>query len=379
MVPTRVLYVVASGEKGGMEENLLNEIRHLDRARTAPAVVCLEAGPLVAALGAAGAVVHLVPRGRLRRPGRGLAAITSLAMLIVHQHVEVVVCENAVAHLYGVLAARVTGRPRILRVGGVGRPPDIAERVAYRLGADTVVANSEFTCRALVEAGVEARRIRVIHRGVDLGVFGGCRGEAIRRELGIDSVAPVVTVSARLQHGKGIHVFLRAARQVTDEYPGAVFLVVGGALFGLEAEYPASLRVLARELGLESAVRFTGHREDVAHILAASDLVVVPSLTPEGFGMATVEAMAARKAVVATGIGATVEIIEHGATGFLVPPDDPQTLAAAVSRLLADPGLRLRLGEAARARVAEKFTLDRAIAQYEDLYAAAAGHAGRAA
>ena len=122
-----------------------------------------------------------------------------------------------------------------------------------------------------------------------------------------------------------------------------------------------------RRLGLERAVELVGERDDVPELLATADLFVLSSRS-EGLPLSILEAMAAGLPVVASRVGGIPEVVVDGETGLLVPPGDPQRLADAVERLLADPSLRRRLGEAGRRRVAEHFDLASVQRAHLDLY-----------
>lgn len=367
----RVLYITAVGEKGGMEVNLVNEIRHLDRGRFTPIVACLAEGPLVDELEEAGASVNVLRRGRVRHLPRTLLTILRLARLTHTEKVDLLVSENALAHIYGGLAAKLVCKPCLLRVGGAGRPPDAVERLAYRIGARCVIANSEYTKSGLVVAGVPLESIVVVQRGVNVQQFRLNRnGDSTRAAFGLPSHAPLITMTGRFQRGKGHHIFLEAAKIVVAKYPAARFLIVGETLFGLEPDYSKELHALAQRLGLNDQVVFAGFRQDTPEILCASDIVAVPSVTPEGFGMATLEGMAAGKPVIATGVGATPELIEQGKTGLLVPLNDSEALAEAILQLLASEALRRDLGKRAREKVERLFSVKRAVQGYERIYLA---------
>jgi len=158
--------------------------------------------------------------------------------------------------------------------------------------------------------------------------------------------------------------------------PETHFLIVGAALFGLDPDYPRELERLVAELELQDRVHFTGHRADVARILRAVDLVVVPSRLPEPFGTIQIEAMAAGKPLISTAAGGNVEVVEHGRTGLLVPPASPHAIAAAACCLLSQSELRRRLGEAGRARVTESFTVERMVADIVGAYHSVLQRAG---
>jgi glycosyltransferase involved in cell wall biosynthesis len=129
----------------------------------------------------------------------------------------------------------------------------------------------------------------------------------------------------------------------------------------------ARLEAQAAHLGLAEQVHFVGHQQDVRPWLAAFDVCVLSS-DWEGMSNAILEAMAAGLPVVATAVGGTPEVVVDGVTGFLVPPRDPQALADAILRLLRDPDLRRRMGEAGRAHVTEHFSVEQMVHKRERLY-----------
>jgi glycosyltransferase involved in cell wall biosynthesis len=369
MTRRRILYVQPVAEKGGMEANLLAEISHINSSEFVPIVAVLEQGPLVEELRAAGAAVHTIPRRRLRRPLATIITIVRLARLIQRERIDLVVCENALAHVYGRLAALLARRPCVLVCGGAGSPAEMVERIAYRLGANRVIANSRHTERGLAASGVPQDRMIVIHRGLDLDDFASRVDESrVRAELGITPTIRVITTVGRLQRWKGQHVVIRAARLVIAKFTNVRFLIVGDALFGIETDYPAELRALIAELGLGANVTMTGFRNDIPAILAASDIVLVPSVVPEPFGMVTIEAMAVGRAVVGTDSGGTKEIITEGESGLLVRPNSPEALAEAILTLLADDGFRTMLGGRARVVVRDRFSIDRMVKEHERVY-----------
>jgi glycosyltransferase involved in cell wall biosynthesis len=139
-------------------------------------------------------------------------------------------------------------------------------------------------------------------------------------------------------------------------------------LAGEGPEEPA-LRSLANSLGLQDSVRFLGHRDDVHDLLTACDVVVLPSISSEDFPVTIVEAMAARRPVVASRVAGTPEQVVPGVTGWLVPPGDEVALAAALREAVADPGRRAAMGEAARSRYEERYSPAIVTAMYQRLYA----------
>lgn len=183
-------------------------------------------------------------------------------------------------------------------------------------------------------------------------------GRAFRERYGIAPDARVVLTSAKLTRNKGHEVAIAALGRLHGGGTPLVYLVCGDG--GREAE----LSALARSVRLPAV--FTGllESEELIAALAAADVVVHPSLN-EIFPNAVGEAMACGRPVIAADAGGTAELVGAEGAGVLVPPGDPEALAAAVGELLQDPERRSRLGEAARRRIASEFPLARMIARYE--------------
>ena len=175
----------------------------------------------------------------------------------------------------------------------------------------------------------------------------------------------VVLTAARLHPQKGHAYLLAAAAQVPD----ATFVLAGGG--PLRAELEAQ----ARELGVADRVLFLGERADIPELLAASDLVVLPSLF-EGLPVSVLEAMAAERPVVATAIGGTDEAVTHERSGLLVPPRNPEALASAIRRLRSDPDLARRLAKAGRERVEREFSSAVTAGQVMEIYDQVTAEAG---
>ncbi len=223
-------------------------------------------------------------------------------------------------------------------------------------GVDRFLPVSEHNARRL-EALLPwpRRKMEVIHNAVDPTPFSRPPDPALRRALADER--PLVLAVARLDPQKGHRYLLTAATEVPD----AIF-----ALAGDGPERPA-LEELADRLGVRDRVRFLGARSDVADLLAACDVFVLPSLF-EGFPISVLEAMAAGCPVIATAIGGTDEVVIHGESGLLVPPADPPALASALRLLLADTDLRARLSAAGRDRVSTEFSARDMVRRVTEIY-----------
>jgi len=204
----------------------------------------------------------------------------------------------------------------------------------------------------------------VIRNGVDVERFAPRPpDEALRSSLGLPSRAPLVVAVSRLNPMKGIDDLLKAAALLEGRFDEARFVIVGDGASRRDLEEQARL------LGLAGRVLFTGTRLDVAAILSQAAISVAPSLS-EGLSNVVLESMAAGVPVVATRVGGTPELLEDGVTGLLVPPCDAPALAVAIGRLLEDEPLARRLGEAARARAVDRFSMQHMVRQTEELYRA---------
>jgi glycosyltransferase involved in cell wall biosynthesis len=210
-----------------------------------------------------------------------------------------------------------------------------------------------------------------IYNGVDLERFDEPgNGAALRAELGIPVSAQIATVVGRLEPEKGHPTLIEAWPLVHHHYPTAHLLIVGEGserdrLEGLAAAH------LRAEICCDS-VHFLGRREDVPQILAASDVVVMPSYR-EAQGLAIVEALAASKPVVASNVGGIPEMITSGENGLLVPSHDPSALAAAILLLFRDHALGERLATAGHEMVHARFCVDFMMRDIEAIYALAVG------
>jgi glycosyltransferase involved in cell wall biosynthesis len=204
---------------------------------------------------------------------------------------------------------------------------------------------------------------RVIPSGIDLAPFAGERADRdeIRRGLGAGPGSFLVASVGRLVPIKGHPHLVEAFAEVSRRRPGSRLMLVG------DGPLRAALDGRIRELGLEGGVLLTGHRDDVARLLRAADLFVLPSLN-EGLGMVLVEAMASGLATVASRVGGIPEVVLDRDTGLLVPPGDPGALADAILRLADDEGERRRMGRAGRDRAFEVFSIERTVRETERLY-----------
>jgi glycosyltransferase involved in cell wall biosynthesis len=226
-----------------------------------------------------------------------------------------------------------------------------------------VVVVSDYLRTLFEAAGFPAQKMVRIYNGVDLDRFSARQRGSVRAALGLGANTKLVGMVANLRRSKGYEDFVRTARRVIDCIPEARFVAVGE----IEETLAGRMRELLGRLRLENHFFLLGFRPDIPEVLSDLDVFVLSS-TDEGLSIATIEAMAVGKPVVVTRSGGPQEIVEDRETGFLVPPADPQALAAKVCEILRNPGLGGRLGVRAREAVERRFSLGKMVSEYEALY-----------
>lgn len=305
----------------------------------------------------------------LRTAGRMARILRRLEVDATHTHVISSILVGRLAGAMARVPLRVAMVPGPYHLDSTWlRRADIAtHRLDHRL-----IAGAQRTDDLYARAGVAARRRRVVSYGVDPAQFDPAAADParVRAELGIAPDAPVIGQVAyfypvdssawappdvRGRGVKGHEDFVDAAKLVLAERPDARFLLVGKGWGPSGEEHREQIRSRCRELGIEPAVLFTGHRVDVADVLATLDVSVQCSLS-ENYG-GTLESLIMRRPTIATRVGGMPEAVRHEETGLLVAPRDPAGLAAAMLRLIDDPVLAARLGAAGRELMLERFTI----------------------
>lgn len=297
-----------------------------------------------------------------------LSTMRSIAHLAREEGFTVVHSHEYKSNLYGCIAAWLAGAQRVASVRGY-TDRTLALRLYKRFDLltlhafDRIIAVSEHLRQWLIRYGLPAARIVTAHDALDLALF--TRNAATRAEVrcrfGIRDNQFVIASVGRLSPEKGHRCLLKAARSILSEYPDTRFVIVGdGPLRG-------QLEQQARSLGISTAVTFAGYQADVAGFLGASDLFVLPSLR-EGTPNALLEAMALAKPVVVSRVGGVPEIVQDAKTGFLVPPQDPASVAQAVLTLMRDPNRAVDMGQRARQVIEQDFNVQRLARQMVALY-----------
>lgn len=339
------------------------------------------AGPLPDRLRAAGIPVEIISfQGRrLHQLPRISAAELRLSRLIrafrpdvIHAHLLKAVISCRLASLGYRPALRVSQLPGMVHL----HSPLLRWLDQSTLSRDDVVIGS---CQAIAARyrAMGARTVAVSYYGCDVHKFDPrTSGAGFRAEFGLDAGTPTVGMVAHMYptrlHAfqgtgvKGHEVFLDAAPLILAKVPGAQLFVIGDELVG-NGDYRRRLEARAASLGLGRSVRFTGHRSDIASVLAGLDVAVNPSIE-ESASYTMVEALLMERGVVASDVGGLPDTVQHGKTGLLVPPADHAALAVAVTELLADPRRRHEMGRRGRDHCLRQFDIGATVASVEAVY-----------
>lgn len=343
-------------EPGGTERQMTELIRRLDRRRFRPHVACFhKTGAWLPRIEPHAASVTEFPIRGFARPAAAVQLL-AFARWCRRERIAVVQTCDLYANIFALPGAVLAGVP--VRIGSRREinpdksPAQIRlQRLAYRC-ATKVVANSPAAKRRLEEEGLAPESIAVVANGLDPAAFS-------ERESP-DRVRTITTV-ANLRPEKNHETLIAAAATLMRDYPHLRFRIVG------DGPRRPQLESLVRQRGLTSAFEFLGHRDDVPALLATSDVFVLPSRS-EAFPNGAMEAMAAGLPVVVSAVGGLLDLVDDGRTGLLVPPSEPDTLANTLRALIENPARAHALGCAARREVRRRYSFDRMIAAFEDLY-----------
>jgi glycosyltransferase involved in cell wall biosynthesis len=316
-----------------------------------------------------------------------LEAALRMARLFRRLEVDIVHTHIFSSMLIGRIAGAIARVP--VRMAMIASPLQLESELLRKLDLATyrlehrLLAGCQHTNDVYGRFGVPDRYLRTVGYGIDPAGFDPAQGDGgrVRRELGLDPdtvvIGQVAWFYAALKppiappglEGRGIkghEDLLAAARIVLDRRPDVRFLIVGDGFGEAGASHFEDIRRLARELGIEDEVIFAGRRPDLVDVLASLDVSVQCSLS-ENYG-GTIESLLMERPMVATRAGGMPEVVIDEQTGLLVPVRDPEALAAAILRLVEDPALGRRLGEAGRARMLERHTIQHTIDGVVDVY-----------
>ena len=390
----RILFLEHStdGTIGGSHLCLLGICHNLNPNKFQAVVVFFESNPLIDDFRTTGAEVHILklaanwvpPKFIPNFVARVLSFSVNLArvllvrtaawsLLLRRLKIDIVHINNACGYDHDLmLAARLTRKPCLVHERGI--QPHIGYRTRYfanRVGR--IVAISDAVADNLTSQGIHPERVVRIDDGIDASRFTQHESETvIRTRYGIDADTPTIGIVGNIKTWKGQHIVVDAVGILIREYPRLRCLVIGSVA---DTDYQQELLSRAKSADIpNSSLIFTGYVPHPADLMRVMDIVIHASVEPEPFGIVLLEAMGCAKPLIATNIGGPREIVVHGETGLLVNPGDHEALARAVSGLLADPVGAKCMGERARVRYYERYTIQKNVAAIEREYLALLRH-----
>lgn len=360
----RILYIEGTGNlAGGGQISLLELLKKLDREKFEPLVICPFKGNLTSRLESMGIKTIIIP---MKSPKKNLFSfifsIKKLRSLFLKLKVNLVHANTSRCALYGGVAAKLLEIPVIWHVRVI-ESEGLYDRFLASLCTQLITVSMAVQKRFDWLLKKNPEKIAVIHNGVDLQEFNPeINGNDVRQEFDIPLDIPVAGVLGNLIPWKGQEYFIQAANEVIKTVPAARFLVVG------DGECRKKLESLAEKLGLKGKIIFTGRRSDIPRIIAAIDVVVHSSISPEPFSRVIIESMASGKPVVAMNEGGILEVIEDSISGILIPPKNSSLMAQAIIDLFNDKEKAKKIGLTARKNVEEKFSIEENAKRIEEVY-----------
>ena len=346
----------SAGDWGGASRVLFTNLRLVDRDKLTPLLLLPRSGPIEPDLKQRG--IRYLIWGNLVEPGSPVAYLRRFLRAWRMFRREGV----AVIHINGsnfwrpaeLLAAWGLRIPIVAHYHVINDKPG-----PFMMLCRAAIAVSRYTAEQSLPPSLPKP---VIYNSISLERFDA--GHSLRDQFAIGADEVVVAFLGQIREIKGVADFIAMARNVTA--PNARFLIAGECRDPKRFPGSYSEEDLKEMAGGDDRIRYIGYVKDVENVYHTADIVVVPSRWQEPLGLINLEASACRKSVVATRVGGIPEVVEDGVNGSLVEPGEVDQLTARVESLIADPDLRLRMGEAGRARVEREFTR-KPIREFESL------------
>jgi glycosyltransferase involved in cell wall biosynthesis len=365
VTPLRVLHAIETPGTGGAERVLVDIARSLSSNFVSLGLGLVD-GWTIQQLRANGIETHVLPLTRsfdLSWPRR-------FAKFLREKRIDVVHCHEFTTTCYAALGCAIASVPLIATVHGKNYWPErayrrTALRWAMRRSQAFVAVSKDLQQFMVSTLGVREQRITVVTNGIDLSNFRPEASDEMRQLHGASPDDIVVVCVGALEPVKAHDVLLEAFANAKREVPSLKLWLVG------EGYLRDSLEKRSHELELSESVRFLGWQTQVSALIRAADFTVLPSHS-EGMPLAVIESLACSRAVVATRVGGTGEIVSDDVSGILIAPGSVSELQQSIVRLARDPALRDRLAREGLVQARKHFSLTSMVARYEELYRAAA-------
>jgi glycosyltransferase involved in cell wall biosynthesis/2-polyprenyl-3-methyl-5-hydroxy-6-metoxy-1,4-benzoquinol methylase len=362
----KVLEAIRQGEVGGGETHILNLVENLDVSIFEPIVLSFTTGQMIDSLNEMGVKNFVIPSTK----AFDFSKWKQVKKLMQQEQIDIVHVHGTRANTNVYWAAKSLKLPVIYTIHGWS----FHDEQSFFVKKGRMFFEKFFTKNSNQNISVSASNQQtgkseikgfesvVINNGIDLQTFNPANNfKNIKKELGIDESKYVVGFAGRITEQKEPLTLIRAFAKVVEENKNVVLLLVG------EGNLKDKAIQLIKELGIDNSIVFETFRNDVPDLLNAMDIFCLPSLW-EGLPIALLEAMAMRKAVVATAVDGTKEIIANNKNGIIVPAQNAEALANAILSLIKNDTLRKQLGDNARKTVESDFGVKQMTQEVEDVY-----------
>ncbi|ODS34147.1 MAG: putative glycosyltransferase [Candidatus Scalindua rubra] len=307
-------------------------------------------------------------------PLKDVISLIKLALFLKKEKYDIIHCHTSKGGFIGRLAAKLAGA-RIIIYSPHGDIFEgyfcklvtnffvLLEKFAARF-TDKIINLSEIEIERFLKHGIGTKQqLKHIYNGIDIKYYERTMASNLKKrdEFGLSKDDFICATVGRLVPVKGHTYLIKAIQKVIKVIPKARFLFIG------DGELKSELSEEIKSLGLQENIFLLGARRDIATTLSCINIFLLPSIN-EGFGMVLIEAMAAKKPVIATNVGGIPEVVIDGKTGILIPPKDTEGFSSAIIKLYNNPELSKRMGLAGYRRTKNIFNIETTVHELEDLY-----------
>lgn len=358
----RVLYVANSPSfVGGAERSLYTMLKNIDRANVTPYFASIYESDLASVINALDIPTLTLNPFRKNWPIPFLKSCMKMINYLKKNKIDFIHNNRAADAFYTLIPGKVTRTPVIIH----NRDSYLSKMERNLLKfADYNICISNWQNKEYFN-----ERAVLIHNGLDLEAFKSSyitNVPCAKQLLGYRSDEILVGMVSRITAIKGHDILIQAAKQLTILFPNLRFIIAGQASSEADKSYERDLNIDISNSSLSNIVKFVGYVSNVLDIIPALDIVVMPSRR-ESFGRTAIEAMYLGKPVIASGVGGFIDIITPEC-GFLIPPNDPESLATSISHLIREPSRGTEMGLAGRRRVEQYFSISHSLDRLYEFY-----------
>ena len=373
----KVLYVTDIVGLGGGETSLLNHLDSLNRKEYMPTVLCSKSGMLTDKLLTIGIEVKIIKWRQAKKLAHffiyyPFISFFKLLKFLYKSCFDIIHVNTFNSIVVIGPAAKLCNTPVVWTCHGWW-PTGKITGIFINLFVSKTIAVSNFVKKKLQNPGnVHPSKIIQIPLGIEQARYLNVKPESIdsiKDEFNLPKDIPIVGMIGRYQKLKGHHVFIKMASEINKTHPNVCFMVIGSEVFGKASEtaYGNQIKELIHDRALEKKVILTGFRDDIANILGALDVLVVPSEV-ETFGMVVLEAMASGPPVISCSKGGPTEIIHDGKNGFLIDGQDPVKMAKKVCYLIDNKEIGEKIKISAKQVITQKYLIKDQVSKIEAVY-----------